>query len=113
MNNNYTCDIKRKIIPKRVWYNGKQKEIEWIDNSLKINVITIKVKNDKFNEVFIKTRHPNSNPENGEFCLPKMIRGLKVNEKNFSKLIYMIETYNLTDCYEIPYGYFKVKGGLT
>ena len=106
--------LKRTVIPDKVWYRNKIKKITEIEEHLVIreyDVIT-----DVYNlimKVFLKSSiHPNANPKTGEFCLDRDIRGLPYNKENIEKLEKDMKKFNLLNCYHVPYGSFKVKGGL-
>jgi len=104
--------VKRKIVPKRVFYRGRETEIEEIDDHLIIEKYRVVLIDDKIMKILlVDCRHPNADPYTGEYCLPYTLKGLKFTKENLKKIDKSLELYNLLNCYEIPYGHFKVVGG--
>ena len=115
-NNQKSFRLTRRVTPKRVLYKGKFKKIKKYDDELIIENyrVVINKTTNRILKIILEgnIKHPNADPVSGEVCLPKTILGYLFTETNMKKVDKLLETFNLMDCYQIPYGLFRVEGGL-
>jgi len=100
------------IIPKFVVEEGVAKYITHIHESLHLKGFQIITYNNKIKKVVVYGIHPHLDPNNDEYCLPDYLRGAVAQDIEALKLtlIYLLEAYNLDDCYRtIPSGLYETK----
>ena len=109
MGTQYTYSINTKVIPNRVFYKGRSTEITEVDDHLIIKGYKIVIEDDKIKKIILNNgSHPNVDPHTREYCIPYTLRDIPLTADNVQKIEDTMEIFNLTSCYEIPYGFFKV-----
>jgi len=98
-----TMLFKKRIIPNKFFYEGKVFRITEISSKYIITECKIEVTNNNaIKRVIINAKHPNSNPENNEFCLPKRLKGEELNKLTLVLIEDMLSSFHLDDCYFLP-----------
>lgn len=100
------------IIPKFVVEKGVVRYITSINPAFHLKGFHIIRYNNKIRKVVVYGIHPHIDPNNDEYCLPNYLLGEVVKDIEALKLtlIYLLETYNLDDCYrEVDSKYYETK----
>lgn len=101
---------KMKIIPDKLIYRGKIREMIKLNKNLWINGFEIHLdENRNIEKIVIDGKHPNADPSTNVFCLTNEIIGKPVESVGFSMIFSLISTYNLTQSYFKPWGKFEVE----
>lgn len=115
--NQYEVDIKINdgVVPIKAIYKGREYKIIDVDDELIINGFKVFVQNGRIKKITLnnKCRHPNCNPFNGEFCLPHTILGALWGKQITKRLVSLLTTYHLDDCYDFPRELFTLKDPMT
>lgn len=101
--------ISNIYVPYRLIFNNEIYQITNIHKKYVIKDLTIKTVNRKIEAIELESPHPNSNPRNGEFCIPDHLRNFEVNEKSIKMIELMICCFNLDDCYFTPWDEIEYK----
>jgi len=97
-----TMRFKKKIVPNRFFCKEGVFRITEIASKYVINEYMIEVDNNCINKVIIDAKHPNSDPRTNEFCLPKSLKGRKLNKLTLLLIESMLSSFHLDDCYFSP-----------
>lgn len=81
-------------------------EIKWSKNEFEIKCYYVILdKNNYIQDLYLKGKHPNSNPdENNKFCLGDL-KNIIFNEDNIEIIKSVLSTWNLRHCYFTPVRY--------
>jgi len=102
--------FKKRLVPSKIIKDRKIIHIDGIfDDSLIIKGYTLYSENSKLRRAIINGRHPNSNPKNNEFCIPKMLINRRIDVDLLLHLDRAIKTYNFDDCYFSPWSALKIR----
>jgi len=97
-----TMRFKKRIVPNRFFCKKGVFRITEINSKYVINEYVIEVDNDRVSKVIINAKHPNSDPRTNEFCLPKSLKGRKLNKLTLLLIESMLSSFHLDDCYFSP-----------
>ena len=99
-------DIKviKNLFPKRMIYEKKLYKIKMFDRKYNIRSYTIKLINNKIEELYIDGYHPNAKINNGEFCTPKLLRQKDYSKIDKNVIENILTTFDIDDCYYTPWG---------
>jgi len=91
------------IFPLRFFYKGDTFPISKINKEYMITNYKIYLVDGYIDKVIINSKHPNADPDTGEFCLDEQIKKQKYDHKvrNFIEMV-MCNFY-LDDCYFKPW----------
>lgn len=95
-------EVKSLLIPYRVIKKQKLYYITSLNSKYYIRDYRIFLNElNQLSLLYINNPHPNA--DNGLFCLPKNIIELKWTDENRNIVENMLKTFNLDDCFFIPY----------
>lgn len=97
------------LFPKKMIYENKLYRITSFNRKYHINSYTIKVINNKLEELYIEGYHPNAKPKNNEFCIPHTIMGVDYSELEDNVIENILTTFNIDYCYYTPWGEIEFK----
>ena len=93
--------VSKVLDPRRLIRNKKIYDIRVREDFIIRNYV-IELIDNKIYSVFIDARHPNSNPENNEFCIPEIVMSASFGNGVKNLLEYFLTTYNLDNAYFLP-----------
>ena len=96
--------IKKIIVPKQMIYKRQLYKITDIDKKYIIREYKVIMFDNKINNVYIGSLHPNSDPSTNEFCIPHELRQLNFNSETKKFLESVLNVFNVDHCYFTPWG---------
>lgn len=103
-----TIVISTTLIPSRLIYRKEIYSITHIKNEYIIKTYKVFEVDGKVNRIYLESKHPNCDPKTNEFCLPEELKNQKLKKVKKS-IEYFLTTFNLDDCYFVPWEDFKYK----
>jgi len=106
-----TVHVPSICAPSKAIYRRKVHDIVDFDDKLIIDGFKLKMKGGRIQSLILESEclHPNCNPFNREFCLPHTIVGGKMGKQMLFRIIQVLKTYYLDDCYEFPRELFTMR----
>ena len=99
---------KIKIIPDKMIFGSKIREIINLDKSLWIKGFEVYLdENRNIEKIIIDGKHPNAN-SNNVLCLSNEVIGKQFEDIGMPMILSLIHTYNLTESYFKPWEKFEI-----
>jgi len=95
--------VEKVLVPKRMIRQNKLYEITSIDRKYVIKKYEVKLVNNKIDSITIDAPHPNTDPENKEFCIPVELRECAFSKEIKELIEHYITSFNLDYCYFLPW----------
>lgn len=100
--------FKKTIVPTRVIYKNSIRMITKINLDFVVNGYSVYLNESGLEKVIINGKHPNSDPNTNEFCIPISFKNMfKITNSYRKRLESMIATFNMNDCYFSPWYAFS------
>lgn len=102
-------NFKKTVVPTRVIYGYSIRLITKINLDFVINGYSIYLDEEsRLEKVIINGKHPNSDPDTNEFCIPIPFKNMfKITKSYRKRLEGMMATFNMNDCYFSPWYAFS------
>jgi hypothetical protein len=97
------------VVPTKLIFKSTMYRITSIDKKYIIDGYDLDVVDGKVDEIYIKSPHPNADPDTGLFCIPDSLREFDFDNKVTETINLMLSCFNLDDCYFTPWGELKYK----
>ena len=99
-----TVEVNKILVPKYMIYKSELHLITNLDRKYVSKGYIVELADGKIFNVILKGIHPNSNPDNNDFCIPESLYDKEFTDDLKSQIENMIRTFNVDDCYFTPWG---------
>jgi len=94
--------VEKVLVPKRMILKDKLYEITSIDPKYVIKKYEVKLVDNKIDSITMDVPHPNTDPENKEFCIPAELRECAFSKEIKELVEHYLTSFNLDYCYFLP-----------
>jgi hypothetical protein len=101
----FKYSFQKKIYPNKLICNETMYDVYVVDKRYIISEFDVILDKDKkIDKVIItKGKHPNCDPQTGEFCIPEYLRELQFTQKSFTMIKEMFKIFNFESAYYLPW----------
>ena len=95
----------KPIVPDKMFFDNKKFVLTKVDPEFVIKIYDIFLdRNNCVRKLSLLSKHPNCDPKTKLFCLPNFVKENEFNEAVKCMIYYCLSTFNLENCYFMPWG---------
>jgi len=102
--------LEEPIVPDKMFFEGKKYIISDVSKDFVTRSYCLYIDDKgRVQKLSLSNKHPNCDPVTGLFCLPRFVKQEVFSDKIKSMIHCWLGTFNLENCYYMPWGQCKYK----